>query len=134
MRGRAAHRGVPLAIPAATVKRVGSALLATGRVRRGFLGVGSYPAELPGPLQASLGQQTGLLILSVQADSPASRAGILQGDVVVGADGRPTVEPADLLPALDEDRVGQEVVLRVVRAGELREVRATVGEREPRRD
>jgi S1-C subfamily serine protease len=65
----------------------------------------------------------------VEPDSPASRAGLLLGDVVVGVDGRSTEEPADLLPALDEDRVGREIALRVVRAGELREVRATVGER-----
>jgi S1-C subfamily serine protease len=122
-------RGVPLGIPAATVKRVGQALMAGGRVRRGYLGVGSYPVTLPAPLQSSLGQQSGLLIISVLADSPASRAGILLGDVVVSVDGQPTAEPADLLPALDEDRVGREIVLRVVRAGELREVRVTVGER-----
>lgn len=122
-------RGVPLGIPAATVKRVGEALMAGGQVRRGYLGVGSYPVALPAQLQSSLGQESGLLITSVQADSPASRAGILLGDVVVGVDGQRTLEPADLLPALDEDRVGREIVLRIVRAGELREVRLTVGER-----
>jgi len=122
-------RGVPVGIPAATVKRVGEALMTGGRVRRGYLGVGSYSVALPAPLQSSLGQEAGLLIISVQADSPASRAGILMGDVVVAADGQPTGEPADLLPALDEDRVGHEIVLRVVRAGELREVPVTVGER-----
>jgi S1-C subfamily serine protease len=122
-------RGIALGIPAATVKRVGDALLAGGRVRRGYLGVGSYPVALPTPLQVSLGQESGLLIISVQADSPASRAGLLLGDVVVAVDGQATAEPGDLLPALDEDRVGREIVLRVLRAGELREVRATVGER-----
>jgi S1-C subfamily serine protease len=48
---------------------------------------------------------------------------------VVGVDGQPIAEPADLLPALDEDRVGREIILRVVRGGELREVRVTIGER-----
>ena len=65
----------------------------------------------------------------MQADSPASRAGILLGDVIVGVDGEPTMEPADLLPVLDQDWVGREIVVRVVRAGELRKVRVTVGER-----
>jgi S1-C subfamily serine protease len=122
-------RGVALGIPAATVKRVGEALMTGGRVRRGYLGVSSYPVALPASLQSSLGQESGLLVTSVQADSPASRAGVLLGDVVVGVDGQPTAEPADLLPALDEDRVGREIVLRVLRAGELREVPVTVGER-----
>ena len=126
-------RGVPLGIPAATVKRVGEALMTGGRVRRGYLGVGSYPVALPASQQSSLGQESGLLVTSVQADSPASRAGVLLGDVVVGVDGQPTAEPADLLPALDEDRVGREIVLRVLRAGELREVPVTVGERGRRR-
>jgi S1-C subfamily serine protease len=122
-------RGVPLGIPGATVRRVGEALMKGGRVRRGYLGVGSYPVTLPASLQSSLGQEAGLLIISVQPDSPASRAGILLGDVVVGVDGQHTVEPADLLPVLDQEWVGREIVLRVVRAGELREVRVTVGER-----
>jgi S1-C subfamily serine protease len=122
-------RGVPLGIPAVTVKRVGEALMTGGRVRRGYLGVGSYPVALPESLQPSLAQESGLLVTSVQSDSPASRAGVLLGDVVVSVEGQPTAEPADLLPALDEDRVGREVVLRVLRAGELREVRVTVGER-----
>jgi serine protease DegQ len=122
-------RGVPLGIPAATVARVAEALKTGGRVRRGYLGVGSYPVALPSPLQSSLGQDSGLLVISVQQDSPASRAGLLLGDVVVAVDGQPTREPADLLSALDEDRVGREILLRVVRAGEVREMRATVAER-----
>lgn len=122
-------RGVALAIPASTVKRVGTALMQGGRVRRGYLGVGSYPVALPEPLQASLGQASGLLIVSVQPDSPASKAGLLLGDVIVGAEGKPTAEPADLLPVLDEDRVGKEAALRILRAGELKDVKVTVGER-----
>jgi serine protease DegQ len=122
-------RGVALGIPAATVERVGEALKNGGRVRRGYLGVGSYPVALPAALQSSLGQDSGLLVISVQPDSPASHAGLLLGDVVVAVDGQPTREPADLLSALDEDRVGREILLRMVRAGEVREMRATVAER-----
>lgn len=121
--------GVPLGIPATTVKRVGEALLLRGHVKRGFLGIGSHPVALPEPLQASLGQRVGLLIVSVQPDSPASRAALMLGDVIVAVEGRAASEPTDLLPALDEDKVGREIVVRILRAGELREVRATVGER-----
>jgi S1-C subfamily serine protease len=122
-------RGVPLGIPGATVKRVADALLSNGRVRRGYLGVGSYPVGLPAALQSGLGQARALLVVSVQPESPASMAGLLLGDVLASVDGRPVAEPADLLPALDEGHVGQEILLRVVRAGEVIEVRATVGER-----
>ena len=124
-------RGIALGIPAATVKAVAEALLKGGRIRRGYLGLGSYPVVLPPALQSSLGQSAGLLVISVQPDSPAGSAGLLLGDVLVGVEGRPITEPADLLPMLDEDRVGREITLRIVRAGELREVRATVGERLP---
>lgn len=122
-------RGVALGIPAATVKRVAEALLSHGRVRRGYLGVGSYPVALAPPLQSGGKQATGLLILSVQGGSPAEKAGLLVGDTIVAVDGQATAEPADLLPALDEDRVGHEVLLSVVRGGELREVRARIAER-----
>ena len=122
-------RGVALGIPASTVKRVGEALRTNGRVRRGYLGVGSYPVALSAPLPSTPAQHTGLLIISVQPESPASRAGLLLGDVVVGVGGTPTTQPADLLPALDEDQVGREITLRIVRAGEVRDLRVTVGER-----
>jgi len=122
-------RGVPLGIPAATVKRVAQDLLTHGHVRRGYLGVGSYPVALPPALQSSLGQTTALVVVSVQADSPAAKAGVLLGDVVAGVDGHAVSEPADLLRLLDEESVGREVVLRVVRGGEVRDLRATVGER-----
>jgi S1-C subfamily serine protease len=122
-------RGVALGLPANTVKRVTDALLAHGRVRRGYLGVGSQPVALPEAQAASLGQATGVLVVSVESDSPAARAGVLLGDVIVALEGGPVTQPLDLLPALDEERVGQAVGLRILRAGELRELRVTVGER-----
>jgi S1-C subfamily serine protease len=122
-------RGVPLGIPAATVRRVAEDLLAHGHVRRGYLGLGSYPVALPPALQASLSQTTALVVVSVQSDSPAAKAGLLLGDVVAGVDGHAVSEPSDLLRLLDEESVGRDVVLRVVRGGEVRELRATVGER-----
>jgi S1-C subfamily serine protease len=122
-------RGVALGIPAATVRRVTQALLAHGRVRRGYLGLGSYPVALPAALRERLGQPTGLLVVSVEDESPAAHAGLFLGDVIVAADGRATREPADLLPALDEDRIGQDAALRVLRAGVIVEKLVRVGER-----
>jgi S1-C subfamily serine protease len=124
-------RGVPLGIPASTVKRVAQELLSAGHVRRGYLGVISYPVALPPGLQSSLGQAAGLLVLSIEAASPADSAHLLQGDVIVGVEGRGVSEPSDLLASLDEDQVGREIALRVVRAGEVRDLRVTVGERGP---
>ena len=123
-------RGVALGIPASTVRRVTQELLAHGRVRRGYLGVGSYPVALPAALGERLGQPSGLLVVSVEDESPAARAGLFLGDVIVAADGRATREPADLLAALDEDRIGRDAALRVLRAGEIVEKLVRVAERE----
>jgi S1-C subfamily serine protease len=59
-------RGTSLAVPTATVSRVVADLLAHGQVRRGYLGVGTQPARLPARLAEQLGQETGLLLVSVE--------------------------------------------------------------------
>jgi S1-C subfamily serine protease len=123
-------RGTALAVPAAVVKRVVEALLAQGRVRRGYLGIGTQPVALPAELRASAEQPSALIVLSVQPGSPAARAGILLGDVLLRAGDDALTHPAALLPSLDADRVGRELSLRLIRAGEPRSVTLVVGERE----
>jgi S1-C subfamily serine protease len=122
-------RGCSTALPARTVKRVVAALVAHGTMRRGFLGIASYPVLLPPTLQKELGQKSALLVVSVEPETPAASAGLLLGDALVAADGKPVSRPADLLPLLEEERIGSAVTLRIVRAGELRDVRITVGQR-----
>ena len=79
-------RGASVTIPAATVQRVVETLLAHGRMPRGYLGVGLQPVRLDAGLQESLGQPTGLMLLSVEANGPAAQGGLLQGDVLVTLD------------------------------------------------
>lgn len=122
-------RGAAMAVPAATVRRIADTLLAHGRVRRGFLGLGTYPVRLPGDLSAKAGQPAALLVVSVEAGSPAASAGLLLGDALLGLDGQPLTGPADLLPFVEEERIGTETAARILRAGDLREVRLTVGAR-----
>jgi len=125
-------RGTSLALPVATLRRVADALAAHGQVRRGFIGVGTVPVRLPSGLEKAAGQGTGLLITSVQDDSGAGRAGLLLGDVIVAIEGHGVSGPADLLPFLEEERIGQPVSLRILRAGEAKDLPVTVGAREPR--
>jgi S1-C subfamily serine protease len=127
-------RGTSLALPPATLRRVVEALLAHGQVRRGFIGIGTIPVRLPAALEKSTGQAAGLLVTSVQEDSGAGKAGLLLGDVLLNADGRALAGPSDLLPLIEEDRIGRAVALRVLRAGEPRELTLTVGPRETRGD
>lgn len=123
-------RSTSLAVPPAAVRRVVEALLARGRVRRGWLGIGTQPVPLPADLRARLGQPSALVVLSVQPDGPAARAGLMLGDVLLRAGEEKLASPASLLPFLDEDRVGRPLALAVLRGGEERTLTATIGERE----
>ena len=125
-------RGTSLALPPATLRRVVETLVAHGHVRRGFLGIGTIPVRLPAALEKSVGQRAGLLVTSVAEESGAGRAGLLLGDVIVGVEGKGVASPGDLLPFLEEDRIGQSLSVRIVRAGDPRDVAVTVGAREPK--
>ncbi len=122
-------RATPLALPAATVRRVAEAILAHGGVRRGYLGVGTYPIELSADAKAQAGQDSALLVISVQPKSAAAQAGVLQGDVLLALDGHSLTHPAALLPLLDEERIGHEAALRVLRAGEPKDLGVVIGSR-----
>jgi S1-C subfamily serine protease len=122
-------RGVSLALPVVTVARVVDALLAHGRVRRGYLGISTQPVRLPEALKEELKQETGLLLTGVEADGPAEKGGLLLGDTIVALEGSPVRYHDDLLALLAAGRAGTEVVLRIIRSGQVQELKVTVGER-----
>jgi S1-C subfamily serine protease len=122
-------RGRGLLVPGATLRRVVESLLAHGRVRRGFLGIGAYPVRLPAALEEQLGQPVGLILVGVQPDSPAAQAGLVLGDVLVSIDGQALSDLTQLHALLTEERIGKEVTLRILRGGEPRDVAVTVGAR-----
>jgi S1-C subfamily serine protease len=123
-------RTAPVAVPASTIDRVATELLAHGRLARGYLGVGLQPVLLP-PAFAKLlnrDQRTGVMILSVEPDGPAERGGILLGDVIVEIAGQPTTDTDDIQTAL-RGMIGKELPVVVLRSGQRTELRVTVGER-----
>ena len=122
-------RGTSLAVPAETVRRVVEALLSTGRLRRGYLGIGTQPIALPPDLRARVEQPSALIVLSVQPDSPAARAGVELRDVLLKGGGESLTHAAALLPLLDEERVGSELKLELLRAGQAVTVTIVVSER-----
>jgi S1-C subfamily serine protease len=122
-------RGVSVAVPLPTLRRTVEMLLAHGRVRRGYLGVGIQPVRLPAELAAELEQKTGLLLVQVKAGGPAETGGLLLGDTIVALDGQPVPHHDALLALLSGDRVGAEVPVRVVRAGQVQELSVVIGER-----
>lgn len=122
-------RGVSLALPVATLRRVVATLLEYGHVRRGYLGVGVQVARLPANLVAQLGQDTGVLITSVEPEGPADNADLVLGDTLVALDGQRLRHVDDLQAALSGERVGKAVPIRIVRGGQVQELSVTVEER-----
>lgn len=126
-------RGTPLTIPAATVERVVDAILTRGHVARAYLGVAMQPARLTTALAERLRLEDphGVLVVMVESDSPADRAGLLVGDLIVAAAGKPVSEPQDVAELLGAEQVGAALELSVVRGGERQSLTVTIGERAP---
>jgi S1-C subfamily serine protease len=121
-------RDTTISIPVPTLRRVVDALLKNGKVRRGYIGVRSQPVKLPEKIQAQLKQESGLLLLSVEADSPAERGGLAMGDTIVAMGGDPIRHLDQLLATLSDDRIGQAVEVSVLRGGQVQKLKVTVGE------
>ncbi len=122
-------RHTVVTVPASTLRRVVDTLLTHGRIRRGYLGTGTHPVRLPAALQPEMGQQTGLLVISVEPATPAEQAGLLLGDVLLSLDGRPLQAIDDLRGSLGGDQIGRQVRVRLLRAGRTEELSVVVGER-----
>jgi S1-C subfamily serine protease len=121
-------RGVSLAVPVSTLQRVIESLLAHGRMRRGFLGIGIQPVRLPVDLAQQVGQETGLLLTQVSDGGPAKQGGMLLGDTIISLDGQPVPHHDALIALLGSDRVGTTVPVRVLRAGQIQVLEVVVGE------
>lgn len=123
--------GQELAIPAQIVSHIVHAILTQGRVRRAYLGVTSQPVTLPAALQQKLGltQRTALVLVSVEAGSPADQAGLLLGDVLISLDNQSVTDARDLQVALSTLSVGTPTVATIIRGGEPKTISITPGER-----
>jgi S1-C subfamily serine protease len=115
-----------LAIPASTIDRVVDELLSRGRVARGYLGVGLQPVELPD-------HQKGLIVLSIEPEGPAAKAGVLIGDILTTLGDTKVDDTDDIQAVLEKHAVGQSVPAVVSRGGVSQTIAIVIGER-PRRD
>ncbi len=123
----ALSRHSTVAIPMSTIDRIARELLVQGRIRHGYLGIGVQPVAVSGNLNST--QKTGLILLSVETDSPAGEAGLLLGDVLLSLDGKPVTDIDDLHGALRGDIVGNTVKATFIRGGEVHETEVTITER-----
>jgi S1-C subfamily serine protease len=124
-------RGAGLTIPASTINHVVDTLLKHGRIARPYLGVGMQPVALPAELRSKLNlpKETALVILSVEAESPAGRAGITLGDVLVALEDVPVADTDDAQTVLSRSQIGQTIRASILRGGEQRELTLTLAER-----
>ena len=122
-------RGIALAVPTPTLRRVVGALLSQGRIRCGYIGVGAQPVRLSAALASQLNQETGLLLVSVEANSPAETGGLLMGDTIIGMNGQALRHLEDLQALLSDESIGKTVPTQVIRGGVVHELTVVIGER-----
>lgn len=122
-------RGASIAVPVATIRNTVNVLQQHGKMRQGYLGIGLQPVRLPEQVSGELEQDMGLLVVSIEENSPAAQAGVFVGDIVVALDGDSVEQVDELMSLLSRDRVGQSVPLQIVRGGQVQEFSVTIGER-----
>ncbi|HTW31231.1 MAG TPA: trypsin-like peptidase domain-containing protein [Candidatus Sulfotelmatobacter sp.] len=118
-------QGICFAIGINTAKFVASRLLRDGRIRRSFIGVSAQTVPVHRRVVRfyDLAKETGAMVISVEDGSPAKRAGLREGDVIVALDGQPVAGVDDLQRLLTDARVGVSSTLEILRWTEKLEVK-----------
>ena len=124
-------RNMVLAIPVDVVNRVIETLLEKGRIARGYLGLGMQPVVLPDTLKRvlNLSSAGGVIVVNVEPNGPADRAGVLIGDVLLEFDDTPVSDTADVQAVLSPESVGKTFRVQMIRGGARVEVAIAVSER-----
>jgi S1-C subfamily serine protease len=124
-------RGTSLTLPHGLAWGIGEILARHGQVRRGYLGIRSQPVELQDAQLRALDreQSNGLLLVGIEKDSPASHAGLLVGDILVGFSGQAVSDPDELIARLVSAEVGEQTTIQIIRGVELLLLSVIIGER-----
>jgi S1-C subfamily serine protease len=123
-------QGICFAVASNTAQYVVGKLLTEGKVRRGYLGIGGQVVNLHQRVIAfnKLSVRSGILVQSIEPDSPAFNHDLLNGDVIIGFDHQPVSNIDQLHRVLDEKTIGRKSVLSILRSGKLKEVKVIPGE------
>jgi S1-C subfamily serine protease len=123
--------GGAITIPADVAWKIAETIAKHGRIKRGYLGIRSQTVNIPAEAQYQLNreQDTGLLVVGLEADSPAGMGGLIVGDILVGVAGEPIEHHDELFARLSGDVVGKATPMDVLRGGKLQVVNVVVGER-----
>ena len=127
-------QGICFAIPSNTARWVASHLIRDGRIRRAWLGVGAQPVRLNRRTVRvhGLATETAVMIVHVEKRSPADRAGLREGDILVSLGDAPIGAVDDLHRMLSESHIGAPTAVGFLRLGERRSVTVVPEESEPR--
>jgi S1-C subfamily serine protease len=121
--------GLGMAVPVnTTTRRIISTLMREGKVRRAYLGLVMVPAPLSAPWRERMGRTTGLRVAEVVPGSPADRAGLRAGDLLLSAAGHPVAAAQDLQRLMFADAIGKPLAITVMRNGALVDVIAEPSE------
>jgi len=123
--------GISFAIPIDEAVRVSDQLRATGKVTRGRIGVQIGQVTKDVAESIGLGTARGALVSAVEPDSPAAKAGIEAGDIIVKYDGKSIDKVADLPRLVGNTKPGTKSSISVFRRGQMRDLTITVAEVEP---
>lgn len=122
------YMGLSFAIPIDVAIDISNQLKATGKITRGWLGIGIQ--EFTKELAESFGMKNtnGALVSGIQKGSPAEKAGLQAGDVIVKFDGKAIITSSDLPRVVGATKPGKDVAVEVLRKGAMRTLNVSVGE------
>jgi len=125
------RRGAPITIPSSTVTRIVQELVKKGRIARPYLGLAMQPVPLPPELKnkLNLSNSSGALIMHVEPDGPAGKAGLMLGDILMAMRSAPIEDTDDVQVQLGKSNVGESIPVSVIRGGQRIEVTVELGER-----
>jgi S1-C subfamily serine protease len=123
--------GPAITIPADIAWNIADTLARHGQIKRGYLGIRSQTVDIPSASQEALNrkQSTALLIMSVEKNSPASKGGLIVGDILVAIAGNPVLHHDELFARLNGEVVGKSTAIEILRGGQPQTVNIVIGER-----
>lgn len=123
--------GEALTIPSDVAWKIAETLVKHGKIKRGYIGIRSQTVNLPIEARSQLNrtQETGLLIVGIEKDSPAEKDGMMVGDILVGVGGEPVEHHDELFNRLSGEVVGKSTPMELLRGGRLQTLNVAVGER-----
>ena len=126
-------QGICFATSIDTAKFVASRLIRDGRVSRSYIGLAGQNVPVPRRIVRyyNLAVESGILVVSFEEDSPGRKAGLREGDLIVGFDGQPTAGIDDLHKLLSEERIGHKASLLVIRGTQKMELEIVPEEKNP---